>query len=782
MPSTATRRLRRLAALGAGVLAVLIGACAAIADPSVRVVERDVAAGGPPGVALGDLTPLFDDPDVVDALADLDAGRASAAADTLATLVADHPDHEFVGVAWFALAYARHEQGDHEGARTAGEACIDQAPLFADHCAYFAADAALELGAPEEAEAWASIVDAGTTYGPRAHWLRGRALAASGANDAAVLALTEFLERWPEAWYREDVELDLAEVLIAAGEVDEAARVYHRLVVVHPGEGVEDTAQDALDALMDELSVEVRSDVSNRDAADSLARGQVLFDRHRSDEVIALLTPVVESIEPGSEVACRAAWLVGKSYSKLRQHTNAIPFYERVIDHCLDQTDLRVWSLYNLGRGLWTVDRNDEGFARFEQIYVEHAEHSYADDAMLYNARIKREDGDEAAFAELLHRQCEEFPDGDMLADAVWLQMADAVRAADWRAVVNFADEQGSRTGEDDIYSRGRLAYYRARGLEALSLTAEARVGYTDVIRAHPMGWYALLAFNRLRALDPDAAEALTAELREAPADDDDTGMIRVHPPEVRQDPDFQRGLLLLRAGLYELAGDEFRRLRETWANEDEVGWLLSLLFHRAGAWHISHHVPGERLGLELEPPHPGNRERWEVAYPRPFAEHVEAFAEERGLDPYIVWAIMREESGFRPDIESWANARGLLQLMLPTANDMARETGRGSVTASQLFEPAINIELGTMFMRVLANLFDDHPSLIIGGYNGGQGNVRSWLRARGDLDFDLWVEEIPYSQTRHYVKRVTTTYWIYRWLYADGEPHVDLPFDLSEI
>jgi len=298
------------------------------------------------------------------------------------------------------------------------------------------------------------------------------------------------------------------------------------------------------------------------------------------------------------------------------------------------------------------------------------------------------------------------------------------------------------------------------------------------VIGDNPMAYYSLLAFNRLRELDPERAQTLAEELASAPRRDGDT--ISVQPPEVAFDPFFVRGTTLLRMGLSELADKEFGRLRERYANEDEIGWVVSLLQHHVGAFERSHHVPGDRLALNLQYPNPSNRERWRVAYPTPYAEAVAASATEHQLDPYWVYAIMREESGFRPDIESWANARGLLQLMLSTANDMARRTERGSVSARQLFEPSVNIELGTMFMATLAESFAAHPCLIFAGYNGGHGNVSRWLRERGELPLDVWVEEIPYAQTRHYVKRVAMTWWVYHWL--DGDLLPTIPWGLPGV
>ena len=256
--------------------------------------------------------------------------------------------------------------------------------------------------------------------------------------------------------------------------------------------------------------------------------------------------------------------------------------------------------------------------------------------------------------------------------------------------------------------------------------------------------------------------------------------MIAIRPPEAAHDPYFLRARALLRMGLYTLAEGEFAKLRATYPNEDEIGWVVSLLYHHAGAFDRSHHVPGERLDLNLGYPNDSNVERWRVAYPTPFEDDVNAAASTRTLDRYWVYAIMRKESGFRPEIESLANARGLLQLMEGTANDMAPPTGRGSIRASQLFDPTINIELGVMFMRTLADRFQSHPCLVFAGYNGGHGNVNSWLRARGSLPLELWVEELPYAQTRDYVKRVTMSWCVYHWL--DGDTMPDLGFDLSGI
>ncbi len=767
-------RSPRLLSLAAVLLLVLVGSVAC-GQPTHRVLQRDPIAGGPAGVAVDDLGPLFEDATIQDALRDLDAGRAGPAIASMRGILESGSEQEHRAEATFALGYALHVGGEHEDAIPVLVECANVAPLFIDYCMYWAALSALTLEDPAAAEAYAATVEPRAVFGPRSRHVRGRALAAADRHADAVRVFEDFIADHPDAWYRNAVEFDLAASQVALGDFDAAAHIYRRIALVNPGSSDEVAANLALAGIEQQLSTRVREALADRTPLESLERARVLFDRHRSDEVIALLEPVVQATEPGTDVFCEASYLVGKSHSKLRHHSDSLPWYVGVVDNC-DDDDLVVKSLYNAGRGSWNIDANDAAFALFERLWTEHAANSYADDAMLYGARILRGEDDEEGYVALLRRQIETFPGGDMLGDAVWLLAQRLYMAGEYRETIRFIDELGSRTGERGIYSRGRLSYFRARSQEALSLRGEARAGYAEIVREHPMAYYALLSLERLRSADADAAVELLDSLRGETEHTED--FIRVEPEEAARDPFFVRGTSLLRLGLFTLAEGEFGKLESRFPNEDEIGWVAALLYHRAGAFHLSHHVPGERLDLNLAYPAGSNLERWRIAYPLPFEDQVSAAANERDLDRFAVYAIMREESGFRPEIESWANARGLLQLMLGTANDMAALTGRGSVSASELFDPGINIELGTMFMRTLADRYRSHPCLIFAGYNGGHGNVNGWLRARGDLPLDVWVEEIPYSQTRNYVKRVTMSYWVYRWLY--GDPDVPIAFDLS--
>lgn len=750
-------------------LSLLISSFATAQD---RRIARYSSMGGPPQLRVADLGPLFEEPAVREALEELNEGRSQAAITALTSWLSSHPLDSRGPLARFALAYAYVQAESWARAEPWLMLCAKELDIFADYCLYWASQAFMEQGKFPEALQFASAVQHDAVYGPRARFQRAGLLLRLGEADLAVRELEQFIAEFPRAFYRNDVDMELAAAYVALEQWEPAASILYRLELLNPDSRIEREAKEQREALMEHLSEEAAERFKRTSASDRIARAEVLFNRHRSEQVISMLEPTIERLHPSSREACDANYLVGRSYTKLRRHTASVPYYDRVIEHCQD-ADTRLRALFNGGRAHWNAGNHDRAMETYRTLYREFPTHSYADDAMHNIALILRGQGKIQESDDTLQEQVRRWPDGDMAKDAIWIQMRALLEAKEWAQAVRYADAVGNNAGEDDIYSRGRIRYFRGRALEALSRNVEASVVYQRVIRDFPLSWYAILSFNRLNEIDPNATGRLVDELRQSAAVQSD--VIVLDPPEMASDPFMNRGRTLLRLGLVSLASDEFSKLESRYASRPGVSRIVARLLDAAGAWHVSHRSGASRIVNPDHYPAPDSIADWATAYPRPFEEHVLEFANERALDPWLVYAVMREESGFQPRVESWANARGLMQLMLPTAKDMARLTGRGDVRASQLFDPKINIELGTMFLRRLGERFEGHPVCMIAGYNGGAGNVNNWLNARGNMPVDIWVEAIPYTQTRHYVKRVAMSWWIYHWLYDENAPVVQI-------
>jgi len=165
--------------------------------------------------------------------------------------------------------------------------------------------------------------------------------------------------------------------------------------------------------------------------------------------------------------------------------------------------------------------------------------------------------------------------------------------------------------------------------------------------------------------------------------------------------------------------------------------------------------------------PTPTREELWWHAWPAAYLQQVEEETSRPGsVDAALVYSIMREESGFRPEVVSPVGARGLLQIMEPTGERLARAVGHPDFEADDLFDPDLNIRLGAHYLAELSRRFDGRLSAVIASYNAGPEAVAGWLEARPELEDDEWVEAIPYDQTRSYVRRVLRSLEAYRLLY----------------
>jgi soluble lytic murein transglycosylase len=196
------------------------------------------------------------------------------------------------------------------------------------------------------------------------------------------------------------------------------------------------------------------------------------------------------------------------------------------------------------------------------------------------------------------------------------------------------------------------------------------------------------------------------------------------------------------------------------------VLWGVALLYARAGSARLSHALPRWQLHdwLERWPSGPW-KQAWELAFPRPHIEAVTEQAAREAVDPALAYAVMREESAFDPDAVSPANAYGLMQVISPTARRFGKELGL-PYDRRALTTPRVNIALG---IRVLSNYrtyFPGDPLLVIPGYNAGPGRPMRWVKDWPNVDFDLWVELIPFRETRRYTKRVLASRGAYSFLY----------------
>ena len=201
-----------------------------------------------------------------------------------------------------------------------------------------------------------------------------------------------------------------------------------------------------------------------------------------------------------------------------------------------------------------------------------------------------------------------------------------------------------------------------------------------------------------------------------------------------------------------------------------DAAYTLAVLFNRGESashavryaeplWKV---VPADYL-LELAP-----REMVELLYPAPYRAPLMEYAPARGVDPRFILSIMRQESRFRPEAKSNAAARGLLQFIASTSDSIAAQLGIKQFRQDDLYDPRIAILFGSQYMGNLFKQFPHMPQAVAASYNGGEDNVARWVaRARSD-DPDRYTLEIGFAQSKDYVYKVLTNYWVYQALYSE--------------
>ncbi|MEH1921792.1 lytic transglycosylase domain-containing protein [Nostoc sp.] len=155
----------------------------------------------------------------------------------------------------------------------------------------------------------------------------------------------------------------------------------------------------------------------------------------------------------------------------------------------------------------------------------------------------------------------------------------------------------------------------------------------------------------------------------------------------------------------------------------------------------------------------------WQARYPFPYLREIEKWSTERKLNPLLVTALIRQESRFEPKIKSVANATGLMQLLPSTAQWIAPQIKVDFKTIN-LENPNDNIMLGTWYLDHTHQQYNNNSLLAIASYNAGPGNVSKWLQTLTTQDPDEFVEEIPFDETKNYVRQVFGNYWNYLRLY----------------
>jgi soluble lytic murein transglycosylase len=634
------------------------------------------------------------------------------------------------------------------------------------------------LGRAADGLAAAKAIPDEPALGSQKRLATARAAWAAGERETALaayrsqLAVAKGAERWaiatslaaallePKPTPPSERPADVVEALSLARRVEAEAP---------PGGEVSRQAASLEEALLAALPLALRAKHAKPSVEDGLVRVEAAVDARRFKDALAAVDEAEASggALEGS-VACRLGLARSKALAGQREPEKALAVVNALFDRCKGDADLHARALFNAGKYAVAASRHLEAAGLYGKLEVEHRESTLADDARLGAALAYLEAGVEARFTELVSAMPDDYPDGDMVAEGLFRLALRRMDRGDWSGAVSVLDRAVKVVGARDAERGGELAgreqYFFARGELRLGQRDRALERLERIVRELPLSYYMLHAYTRLLALDEARARrARDAALERARGD----GRPRV-PERLLEEPGMLRALELLRVGETPGAVTELESLGLLGPGAaPELLWAVARTYVRVGADKLAHDVVRQRLTDWLTRWPAGDwLEAWRAAFPVPYKAIVEGAASRQGLEPSLVYAVMREESAFDPEAASTADAFGLMQLILPTARVAAKGTGLPSDRRA-LFRPRVNVELGSRTLARYQKAFPENPLLGIPAYNAGPNRARAWLTARPSADFDLWVELIPFVETRRYTKRVLSSRATYAFLYA---------------
>ena len=360
------------------------------------------------------------------------------------------------------------------------------------------------------------------------------------------------------------------------------------------------------------------------------------------------------------------------------------------------------------------------------------------------------------------------FPYSAMASTSHWHAAWLNYRLGDKKTAARMFDEQIERYPDDTHISAA--IYWRGVVYQEYDKNpAAAAACYQTLIRSFRQYYYSDLAKQRLDALG--AVEPATlpqlSHLGDAKVPDLTTDI-----PE--DDVHVERAKLLANAGLNQYIVSEIGDSPDssTWS-----AYAEAQLYSSYGEnWRAMRVLKQKLQSYFALPMDAIPRPYWDLLFPQPYWPVLQSDAQKQGLDPFLVASLIRQESEFNPNVISYANAWGLMQLLPRVGSALAKQQRVRPYRTEFLLIPQVNLKLGTVYFRQLMNEFNGQPEYALAAYNAGDDRVKAWLANGPYGSLPEFVESIPFTQTREYVEAIMRNREMYRRLYSapDATPPKD--------
>ncbi len=669
-----------------------------------------------------------------------------------------HAKEDAGSLAWLVIGYAHIL--DHEYAKAIDplNRAKPQAGDLGDYINFYLGSAYQQTSRLPEAIATFGVFDKAYPESlliRDAHVVYANALVADSRPQEAVALLEA--DRQP---IRADLELALGRAYEAADQPAKALTIFRNLFYTMPTSWEASQVQGDMNKLAALTQTPPVGLEARRTRADLLMKGKQFSDA--ASEYRILLDSSPPSDRPAAEItladALRRAGQSREARKILEQAPSSPP-------------ELNAQRIFNLGEIARSANDDDSFLRVVDQLRQLAPTSTWLEQALFEagNIYLLRRDYDRTidSFRELQQR----FPNGARSSYAHWKAAWLSLRQGRIVEAKTSFDEQIARYPSSPEVPAA--LYWRARLAEEDNEGALARAFYVKLSQRYRNYYYGEQARQRLAKLKSDEPPAHYALLDRVPPISISEKLTSEEAPS--DNLRVQKAELLANGALLDFAIRELRAAaaeqeKEQGKAQEKGNWLpveIARLYEDAGRYDaaietLKHAVPNYfALDLSSLP-----RTYWEGLFPKPFWGDLKKYSSSNALDPYLVASLIRQESAFNPNAVSRANAVGLMQLLPKVGKSVAKQEKLKKFNPQELFTPAVNMQLGTRYFRIMVDKFDSFE-YALAAYNAGSDRVQDWMGQGKYRDPQEFVESIPFTETREYVQNIMRNANVYRQLYG---------------
>jgi soluble lytic murein transglycosylase-like protein/TolA-binding protein len=646
----------------------------------------------------------------------------------------------------FAQAYASYASGNLSEAQELFQRASDPSFTLADYSLYYLASISYKEGNLDASRRFISQLR--RRY-PRSIWVypaelqRAKMDLAEQKFTRAVETLRSLRDqKVARAEVTNEAIYLLAQTQEALGDLNEAHALYSEARNLFPHSRWTAPARLALARLRekqpDRFGLNTAQTVM--DEADRLAR------EREHGEAEMLYKKLLDG-SPDPDFRLRILTKLADLYLTARKRNDAVPVLDRIARDYPETSDAPK-ALYQIGQVFWNRHENAKALDYFREIIERYPTSPYVERSRYAAGDIYESFGRKQEALAVYSGIMESLSSGQVRDDAAWRLAWLYYRSGEMEQAYSTFKALTEQTMDGAIRTTG--LYWQGRSAERLGELDAATRLYRRVVEGAEESYYQALA---VRAL------ARTGTVIEEPK-------LNEPVPAAETDPRLSPGISFHLSRARELSTMSLRQLAVAELDEinrlsEKVSGIRSLLmreYFRNRAYGRSLSIANQLAGSATE----RNLYRFPLAY----WELIREKARERELDPYLVLALIRQESLFDARARSPAAAMGLMQLLPATARRVAKQIGLPLASNEQLFQPELNLTLGMQYLKDLLQRYSDNWFKAIAAYNAGEAAVDRWEKEIPTDDVEEFVERIPYLETRGYVKLVMRNHGIYKRLY----------------